>query len=378
MSEFFRDPDMTLYQGDAASVLAELEPGSVDMCATSPPFFRLRDYGVEGQIGLEETPAQWVDRLVEVFREVKRVLADTGVLWVELGDSYSSGGGFAPDAPSNQARLRGEDVGLLGGANPENFMARVTGGRKPPPGYKPKELLGAPWLLAFGLQADGWYLRNEIIWHKPNPMPESVKDRVTRSHSTVFLLSKKRRYYWNADAIREEFVSVPQQRLTPTSEQPLGAARIKAGVQQGNVQGGTHVNRFEKPKEQLTLDGSNGEAPRGPDGRRKTTVTAGSNSAQHRDGERWPDPDGRNARSVWTITTVPTPFEHFATWPPELVRRMIDAGCPEGGTVLDPFAGSGTTLLVARAQERRSIGIELNPEYCELIRDRTGQQSLLA
>jgi site-specific DNA-methyltransferase (adenine-specific)/site-specific DNA-methyltransferase (cytosine-N4-specific) len=275
---------------------------------------------------LEDTPDEWVARLVAVFREVKRVLRDDGTLWVEIGDSYA-GAGY-----SNHENT--------GGVSRENGGSQR---HRSGTGHKPKDLLGQPWMLAFALRADGWYLRSEIIWARPNPMPESVQDRPTKSHSTVFLLSKQARYFYDADAISER--------------------------------------------------------------------------------ERWPNPSGANARSVWTIPTEPTPFAHFATWPRKLVARMILAGtsergvCPECGapwvreteetlgwspscdcmpmtaapnsrvlvcddpvpaTVLDPFAGSGTTLIVARSLGRRSIGVELNEEYCRLVRDRTMQQSLLA
>jgi DNA modification methylase len=245
---YLQDPDVTLYHGDAFEVLRTLPDRSVHMCATSPPFYGLRDYGMPGQIGLEESPDEWVARLVEVFREVRRVLRDDGTLWVEIGDSYNS-------LASNQKGLAGSGMNerpkyLEKGQ--DNF-----GGQRQSrlvPGLKTKDLLGQPWLLAFALRADGWYLRSEIIWARPNPMPESVTDRPTKAHSTVFLLSKSPRYFYDQEAIREEFQSRPQQRLTKNVDMPLGAARVAAGVQQGNPQGGNHVNRFAVQKETLLYE----------------------------------------------------------------------------------------------------------------------------
>src|SRR5688572_14035378 len=268
-SLFLEDTDCRLYHGNCLEALKLLPDASVHMCATSPPFWAQRDYGVEEQIGTEETPEEWAEALVEVFREVRRVLRDDGTIWIEVADTYSEG----------------------------------------PPVYKQKDLVGAPWLMAFALRNDGWYLRNEIIWDKMNPTPESIKDRVTKAHSTIFMLSKKSSYFYDQDAIRE---------------------------------------------------------PHKHDGRKVTTVKQGEGSIQHRNGERWPG-EGANARSVWRIPTEGTPFRHFASWPQKLVAKMILAGSPEGGTVLDPFAGSGTTLLVARKLARRSIGIELNEEYIREI-----------
>jgi DNA modification methylase len=318
---FLIDADFALYNGDAADVLAELPPASVECVVTSPPYWRLRDYADARQLGLEPTPALYVERMVDIFRGVRRVLREDGTVWVNVGDTY---------------------VG--------------------------KELSGIPWRLALALKDDGWRLRCEIVWSKPNVMPESATDRPTRAHEAVFLFTRGGRYYYDADAIREAYEARPQQRLTPTAEQPLGKARAAAGVQNG-PQGGEHRSRFEVQDAALGV---------GPDGRRKTTVTGRTGSLQPRDGERWPNPDGRNARSVWTIACEPFDGAHFAVMPTELARRCIVAGCPPGGTVLDPFAGTGTTALAARGCERRSIGIELNPAYCRMAAERTRQLTLLA
>jgi DNA modification methylase len=301
-----------------------------------------------------------------VFREVRRVLADTGTLWLNLGDSYSS----------NPKGTGGDERSTLSPSGTRVQRDRhLAAGRVP--GVKVKDLVGVPWRVAFALQADGWYLRSDIIWAKPNPMPESTTDRPTKSHEYVFLLSKQPRYFFNQEAVREDF-----------ADDRMGANGLRDGTAEaharaagrGGDQGLSSFNRGATPgrtPQAETLDGSNGEAPRGPDGRRATHIQGADGSIQHRDGERWPN-SGRNIRTVWEIPTQPYPDAHFATFPEELVRRCIAAGCPEGGTVLDPFLGSGTVALVARKQGRRSVGIELSPEYCALAARRLQQLSLLA
>jgi DNA modification methylase len=319
-----------LYQGDALETLKQMEDESINCCVTSPPYWGLRDYGCDGQMGLESSPDEYVSKMVEVFREVKRVLRKDGTLWLNLGDSYANNSGNTGNNPSNKSTLT-----TNGGKGPkpgDKYSAENTGTKIiREHGLKHKDLVGIPWRLAFALQADGWYLRSDIIWSKPNPMPESVQDRPTKAHEYIFLLTKSERYYYDADSIRE----------------PLSEQRAK--------QAGKLVdpgNDAKKRKKQIEHDKKRG-------------------SGGHFDGHKWRmNPLGRNKRSVWTVATKPFPEAHFATFPPELPEICIKAGCPEGGLVLDPFAGAGTTLYVAEQLGRNSIGIELNPEYCEIMRRR--------
>ena len=301
--------------GDCVEQMRHLEPGSVHTCVTSPPYFGLRDYGVEGQIGLEQTPDEYVAKLVEVFREVRRVLRDDGTLWLNLGDSYAhptkgTGGGWAAD-PNNYAH-----------------KAQAFGARKFSMGdAKPKDLMGIPWRVAFALQADGWVLRQDIVWSKPNALPESVRDRCTKAHEYIFLLSKRPRYYFDSEAIKEPAVS----------EKPAGNKRHKyADAYAAGVLG-------------------------------KHRTKAGLLALT---GVEW---EKRNKRSVWTVATKPFKGAHFATFPPDLIEPCVLAGCPEGGTVLDPFGGSGTTGLVAKGLRRNAVLCELNPEYAEMARGRIGE-----
>jgi len=339
-----------LYQGNSLDVLRSLADESVDCCVTSPPYWGLRDYGTatwvggnadcdhridrfgnrkitdttiidqskqkslsgeyvsdgeqcpkcgavrkDKQLGLERTPEEYVSNMVQLFREVRRVLKQDGTLWLNLGDSYAgSGHGYKSELKGKQATNKGTE-----------FMTE----RPPaeiPDNLKPKDLVGIPWRVAFALQADGWYLRQDIIWHKPNPMPESVTDRCTKSHEYVFLMSKSAKYYFDSTAIKENCESVCTRK------------RSSAFRQQN-----------EKTDETLT------------------TV-------------------GRNKRSVWTVTTKPFKEAHFATFPRDLIRPMIQAGCPIGGIVLDSFMGSGTTAIEAIYQDKRYIGIELNQKYCDI------------
>lgn len=292
-----------LWQGDVVDVLRGMADGSVQAVVTSPPYYGLRDYGVEGQIGLEGTPSEYVERLVGVFREVRRVLRDDGTVWLNLGDSYGGPAG------NNQGGMSA----IGGGQQTKN--GAIFSGRLGAAGTRAKDLIGIPWRVAFALQADGWYLRQDIIWAKPNPMPESVRDRCTKAHEYIFLLSKSAKYYYDAEAVAELPVSSMRSR-----EKFNGEGAVDTKKRGWGSYCGTYPTR--------------------------------------------------NRRSVWTVATSPYSGAHFATFPPKLIEPCILAGCPEGGTVLDPFAGSGTVLMVAAKQGRIGWGIELNPEYVELARRR--------
>jgi site-specific DNA-methyltransferase (adenine-specific) len=284
-----------LHIGDCLTSLKTMADQSVNCCVTSPPYFGLRNYGVEGQMGLEATPDEFVSALVTVLGEVRRVLTDDGTLWLNLGDSYASGGRKTRDAdkklPQRGAEYRAQD------------------------GLPEKNLIGIPWRVAFALQADGWILRQDIIWQKPNAMPESVGDRCTKSHEYIFLLSKSPKYFFDSNAIKEDAVK--------------GAA-------------GSSFNKGKTAEHQL---GRSSSAERVEDGK-------------------------RNRRSVWSVPTSPYKAAHFATFPPALIEPCVLAGCPAGGVVLDPFGGSGTTAGVAIAHGRKAVLCELNPEYAELIPSR--------
>jgi DNA modification methylase len=337
--------------GNCREILLGLEAESVDCCVTSPPYWGLRDYGVPGQIGLEASAEEYVDHLAVVFDQVHRVLKPSGSLWLNLGDCYAgASGGYQ---------------GKNGQRGSRTFTARIAiekGGVF----LKRKDLVGIPWRVAFTLQAAGWWLRSPIIWAKPNPMPESVTDRPTMAHEYIFLLTKSDRYWYDAKALAEPAISRLQQRLTPTSEQPKGRLRTAAGVQNPKCQGGTG---------RLEAGGKHGEADPNAKGRRMSasTATACARGAEHDS----PFGPTRNIRTVWTIPTAPYTENHFATFPTEIPRRCILGGCPRGGVVLDPFAGTGTVGQVAEALGRHAILIELNPAYCDLARGRTDQPGLL-
>lgn len=295
MSVYYKDATVVLHHGDSLDVARALESGSVDSIVTSPPYYGLRDYGSEGQYGLEESPAAYVETMRALFNELRRVLADDGTLWLNIGDSYSGirGGKSAPDNKNNHAEAD----------TPSSFTGK---------GAQRKNLLGIPWRVAFALQDDGWILRNAIIWHKPNAMPESVTDRLSTRYEQFFMFSKSQRYHFDLDPIRTEH-----------AESTIGAA-------------------------------TRARIPYAAPGQRPNTKTR----AMH---DR-----GANPGDMWSINTQPFGGAHFAVMPQELARRAIVAGCKPGGTVLDPFSGSGTTGLVAQNNGRKYVGIDLSADYLKL------------
>lgn len=294
-----------LLLGDALEQLRTLPSESVHTCVTSPPYYNLRDYGIAGQIGNETSVEEYLQKLVRVFREVRRVLREDGTLWVNMGDSYATRSGKQP--PTNTRNSYGHTE------------------KRTPQGYKYKDLIGVPWQLAFALREDGWYLRQDIVWYKTNAMPESVKDRCTKSHEYIFLLSKSERYYFNAAAIREPVTSIK------------GNARTFRG-------GGTYVGNQSYSNSACVERKSHGNC---------------ENQAGY-----------RNKRDVWPVSTTGFRGAHFAVFPEKLIEPCVVAGCPESGIVLDPFMGSGTTGVVAKRLGREFIGIDLNSEYVEISANR--------
>lgn len=350
--------------GDCRARMGSLADQSVDTCVTSPPYYGLRDYGCDGQIGLEATPAEFIHNIVEVFREVRRVLKDDGTIWVNMGDSYGSPGGdiFTGFNERYHGLVAGKQDSIGENAKRASAKGAYRNSRK-------KNLLGMPWRLAFALQDDGWYLRQDIIWSKPNPMPESVTDRCTKSHEYIFLLSKRDRYYFDQEAIKDDA------NLTGKGN--------SASFRGGAYVGGSTFDNASGGKRTVTGN----VQPRGSrdsfkrEGSKRGVAHVGQSMGTHRpdreDGE-W-DISKRNKRSVWTVATQGFKEAHFATYPPALIEPCILAGCPEGGTVLDPFGGAGTTGLVADRLKRNAILCELNPEYAELARNRIqGDANLLA
>lgn len=308
--------EFKLMCGDAIEQLHKLKDKSINTCVTSPPYYGLRDYGIDGQLGLEETPEEYINRLVEVFREVKRVLRDDGILWVNIGDSYNaSGHGRKADGSikfSSKSTKQAANSGSYAGTHKKTVVDSC----------KPKDLIGIPWMLAFALRADGWYLRQDIIWAKNNPMPESVKDRCTRSHEYIFMLTKSKKYWFDHEAIQEPTVT---------------------------------YDNYTRDRDNTKMNNTPGR-----------TRMGGLRGNQYKT---------RNKRDVWNVSVCSSVKEaHFAVFPKELIEPCILAGCPENGWVLDPFSGSGTSGIVAVNNNKNYIGIELNPEYIEITKRRVEKE----
>lgn len=316
MKPYFETENGKLYHGDCLEILNSLPESLIQCCVTSPPYWGLRDYGTDNQLGLEKSPEIYVQKMVEVFRLVRELLKDDGVLWLNLGDSYAGSTGqtggkglntYQKEAKATDKMMRNSKI----------------------EGLKPKDLVGIPWMVAFALRADGWWLRQDIIWAKPNPMPESVQDRCTKAHEYIFLLSKSGKYYYNAESIMED--------------------ALYDGRKDTKMKGSIKYNTSVVP----------GQA---------------AHSFAVRGHERWPSTKNgkpvKNKRSVWTVPTKPYSGAHFATFPPALIEPCILAGCPKGGVILDPFMGAGTTAIVAEKLNRKWIGIELSLDYCRIAKER--------
>ncbi len=297
-----------IHNSECSSGLKELPGNSIHCCVTSPPYYGLRDYGADAQIGLESTPEEYIQKLARVFREVFRVLTEDGTLWVNISDSYAGSMKGAAGYPDNAMNYKqGTNRGTLGKAT---LVRQCTG-------CKPKDMIGIPWMLAFSLRADGWYWRDTIIWNKPSCMPESVRDRTTKSHEYILLFSKSKKYYFDCDAIAEVAVTydtIIRERNTTKLNNTPGRTKMKGLIRN--------------------------------------------------------DYKTRNKRSVWSVPTQPLREAHFATFPEKLIVDCIKAGCPEDGIVLDPFMGSGTTAIVARKLNRNYVGYELNPSYISIAKKR--------
>ena len=305
-----------IHNEDCLATMARMDDNSIDCCITSPPYWGLRDYQVDGQLGLESTPEKYSSKMVLIFSEVKRVLKKKGTLWINLGDSYNGSGGAGGDY---------SEGGLKAG--------QPRYGKKLTNSLKPKDLCGIPWRVAFALQADGWYLRSDIIWAKPNPMPESVTDRPTKAHEYIFLMSKNAKYYYDADAIREEHSQASQERM----RYPVLAKGGKCESAQGDKFIASQLS--------------------------SQTRADGTPKMQY-------NPSGRNKRTVWHVATQPYKEAHFATYPEKLIEPCVLAGCPKDGVIYDPFMGAGTTALVALRAERNFIGSEINSEYVKIAENR--------
>ena len=384
MSVFYQDDKTQVLLGDVRAELASLPNGYIQTCVTSPPYWGLRDYGIDGQLGLESTPESYVQTMVEVFRQVRRVLKDDGTLWMNLGDSYwGSGKGLNGDGSHSSEHRQTDKQFTNKGSLKTKKGDYLALGREI--GLKPKDLVGIPWRVAFALQADGWYLRSDIIWSKLNPMPESVTDRPTKAHEYLFLLSKSERYYYDAEAIFERAIYADEARYDNGLNGHGGGESHKGQ--------GSSTRKFRTPVPtgldtgegaHTKLDGHYKNLPETQSNLRKTREKQRGHSRRHEGfNDRWNQMTKeeqcsglRNKRSVWTIPTQPFPEAHFATFPPKLIEPCILAGAPDGGIVLDPFHGAGTTAMVSKQLGRKYVGIELNQAYIEMSLKRLQQECL--
>lgn len=351
-----------IHPGDCRKVLATLADNSVHCVVTSPPYYGVRDYMVEpslwsdgwtGALGLEPKIEMYIDHMVSIFREVRRVLRKDGTLWLNMGDGYVSAppgnnGKFNPETDKDGAYSRRGNRQLGHG---EDMHAIYIKGKQS--GLKQKDLIGMPWRLALALQKDGWWLRQDIIWHKPNPIPESATDRCTRTHEYLFMLSKSARYYYDAEAIAEP---VPAQAVRITDTNGGTERSLKNYARHKPLNGDGFVNTFEVDSQPRLNQGG------------------GQQLSNAQAWEGWT----RNKRSVWTIPVQPFPGSHFAVFPPALVRPAILAGCPQHGTVLDPFGGSGTVAAEAALLDRDAVVIEISGDYIDMITARLSQPGFLA
>ena len=397
-----------ILQGDCIEVLKKIPSNYVDMCVTSPPYYGLRDYGVDGQIGLEETPEEYIQRLVEVFREVRRVIKDDGTLWINIGDSYAGGSGIWGGLEGIDSKQNTNKGSLTEIGKAKKWEHKII---------KPKDLIGIPWMLAFALREDGWYLRQDIIWHKPNPMPESVKDRCTKSHEYIFMFSKQARYYFDAESIQEKCIG---DEYGGTGVKDYATSKYKSQEQEASVRQGMNKGRGEKiVKKRYNLP-THEEFVTFIKSRTSKDILYNNTDIKPTTIDHWfrADEEGfsypsvdnwmkirdylddwseefrkideamtdvvyetdaigknnygyRNKRDVWSVTVKANKSAHFATYPEDLIEPCIKAGSRVDGIVLDPFFGSGTTGVVAEKLNRRWLGIELNPEYVDIATKRT-------
>jgi len=345
-----------IYNQECLEGLKLLPDECVDCIVTSPPYFNLRNYKIKGQIGLEKTVDEYTKKIIEVFEECKRVLKKEGTCWINLGDSYwGSGQGYGDTKTTNK-----NHNGSREREKPTYYKSDI----------KSKDMIGIPWTIAFALRANGWYLRQDIIWAKPNPMPESVLDRCTKSHEYLFLISKSQRYYFDNESIKTE-TEWDSTKLKMPDGWDTGAGGHGSYHREGREKGRTIPvgSSFDKGKTG-EMKFTNGHKTKSGNKERKNRPGAPEHNYAHQKGSVPWEGMKANKRSVWTVSTKPFSEAHFATFPEDLIVDCIKAGCPEGGIVLDPFMGAGTTALVARKLNRNFIGFELNPEYIKIAEKR--------